>query len=121
LIANGMSKSKIDYIDYSWNPMLGCKHNCTKKTIGFDCYAEVMNRRFKMIPDWREPQFFHDRILKTGLPRKPSIIFVGSMTDIMGNWWSREQINAVLSVIRSRKEHIFMLLTKNPKRYVEFD
>lgn len=35
-----MNKSKIDWTDYSWNPVTGCKHGCPY------CYAERLCKRF---------------------------------------------------------------------------
>lgn len=35
-----MNKSKIDYCDFSWNPVTGCRHTCAY------CYARKQARRF---------------------------------------------------------------------------
>jgi len=116
-----MNKTKIEWCNFTWNPIVGCKHNCTKKTMGFDCYAKVTNDRFKFIEKWDEPQFFIERIHKTELPRKPSIIFVGSMADMFGEWIDEKWIEEIIRVVRRYPEHIFMFLTKNPKRYLKFN
>ena len=37
---NRMNRSKIEYIDYTWNPITGCQHHCEY------CYARKMAKRF---------------------------------------------------------------------------
>jgi len=64
------------------------------------------------------------RITKGWLPQNqedPLRIFVCDMGDIMGAWVPTEWINAVLQVVRDCPQHIFLFLTKNPKRYPEFE
>ena len=51
-----MNKTKIEWCDYTWNPVVGCKTGCDY------CYAERMNKRFKWIKDWKEPEFFPERL-----------------------------------------------------------
>ena len=36
-----MNKSKIEWCDYTWNPITGCLHDCEY------CYARTITRRFK--------------------------------------------------------------------------
>ena len=35
-----MNKSKIEWCDHTWNPITGCRHNCSY------CYARRMTARF---------------------------------------------------------------------------
>ena len=35
-----MNKSKIEWCDHTWNPITGCRHNCSY------CYAKRMTARF---------------------------------------------------------------------------
>ena len=108
-----MNKTQIDWprLDYTWNPVVGCKHNC------YYCYAKKMNDRFKWIPDWKEPKFFSERLVEPYRLRKPSIIFVGSMCDLFGSWVDRNWIGRIIKVAADNPEHQFMFLTKNPKGY----
>ncbi len=46
-----MNKTKIEWTDYTWNPVVGCKNGC------WYCYAKRMNDRFGWIEDWNKPQF----------------------------------------------------------------
>lgn len=110
-----MNKTKIEWTNYTWNPIVGCKHNC------WYCYAKRMNDRFKWIKKWDEPKIFHDRISKPKLPKKPSKIFVCSIADLFGDWVPEDWICAVLEVVKEYPQHTFQFLTKNPKRYLKFD
>jgi len=48
-------------------------------------------------------------------------IFVSDMSDMWGMWVSREWIERVLRVVRSKPRSWFFFLTKNPGRYLEFE
>lgn len=109
-----MNKTKIEWTDYTWNPVVGCKHGC------FYCYARDMNRRFKWVLDWYEPQIFPKRLEKPLNINKPSKIFVGSMCDLFGEWIPAEWIKKIINITRKCPQHTFQFLTKNPMRYLEF-
>lgn len=116
-----MTPTKIEWADYTLNPIVGCKHDCHY------CYAKGINARFKFVKKWTEPEFFPERLnFKTPkLPKKRNyiarafspdkpVIFIGSMTDIFGDWINYQWIKLVLEMCASKPEVIFMFLTKNP-------
>ena len=121
-----MNKSKIEWCDYTFNPVIGCKHGCPY------CYAKRMNDRFKFIPKWEDPQLieerFNDRvppmpkkrnrIAQVISPDKP-VIFVGSMCDLFGRWVPNEWLFEVFDFVQSHQEALFMFLTKNHVRYID--
>ena len=110
-----MNKTKIEWTDYTINPIKGlCQNNC------WYCYARAMYKRFKWNPKIKlDIDVFND-IHKL---KKPSKIFVGSMHDIFGNWiphhWIKEIIDRIGFTEKFNK-HIFIFLTKFPERYKEF-
>lgn len=106
-----MNKTKIDWTDYTWNPVTGCLHNCNY------CYARKIAMRFT---GHFKPTFHKDR-LNDKFPKKPSKIFVCSMADLFGDWVAAYWVHSILKVVRENPQHIFQFLTKNPKRYSEFD
>ena len=112
-----MNKTKIDWpgLTHTWNPVVGCRKGCSY------CYAKKMNNRFKWIKKWDEPEFFIDRLIKPALVKKPSKAFVGSICDLFGEWVDKTWIWQILDVVRQNEHHEFMFLTKNPKRYREFN
>ena len=67
-----MQKTKIEWCDYTWNPVVGCKHGCSY------CYARKISTRFN---GNFEPTFYPKR-LNDKMPKKPSKIFVCSMADL---------------------------------------
>ncbi|GAJ14303.1 unnamed protein product [marine sediment metagenome] len=109
-----MQKTKIEWCDMTWNPVVGCKHNCKY------CYARRMNDRFKFIPDWNVPKFYPERLHQPYGKFPAAKIFVVSMGDLFGNWVPKDWIEAVIKVALDCSMHQFMFLTKNPGRYHEF-
>jgi len=106
-----LQKTKIDWpgLDYTWNPVIGCKRNC------FYCYAKRMNTRFKWIPDWNKPQYFPNRLEIPLKVERPSTWFVGSISDIC--YWYTIWILNVLAICKICNQHKFMFLTKQPDIY----
>ena len=102
-----MNKTKIDYADYTWNPVWGCRNTCEY------CYARATAKRWgaSFEPNWREKNF------NRPMPKKPSIIFVNSMSDIC--WWENEWLIKVFDRIDTAEayKHIFLFLTKKPEIY----
>jgi len=110
-----MNKTKIEWTNYTWNPVVGCKHNC------WYCYGKrIAKRFFKDNPNY-EPKFYPERLNEPYKLKKPSKIFVCSMADLFGDWVSRKWIEAVIKVAKDNPQHTFQFLTKNPKRYLEFE
>lgn len=112
-------KTKIDWCDWTWNPASGCTRNCPY------CYARKIARRFpKVYPFGFKPTFYDDRY-NMKLPKKPKIIFVGSMFDIFNNCQyriltnsgfkldARDLWNKIVDKVRQNPQHFFVLLSKN--------
>ena len=133
-----MEKTKIDWCDSTWNPVTGCRHACEY------CYARGIARRFgKMIPDESgqkdpgmhrleapidhnpypylfEPTFHTYRLDVFAKKKKSRNIFVGSMTDLFGDWVPDDWISDILSSCKKAPHHNYLFLTKNVKRYKEY-
>src|SRR5664280_2871172 len=73
-----MNKSKIDWCDYTWNPVTGCLHGCEY------CYARRMDKRFG--DGLFNPTFHQKRLDEPVKVKKSAKIFVGSVSDLFGNW-----------------------------------
>jgi len=108
---NKQGPNKIDWTDYTWNPIAGCLHRCPY------CYMRRMEKRFPgiMIPKVRYQYLSDPSRLK-----KPSKIFVGSSGDMWGSWVFPGDIQSVLDSCAQAARHTFQFLTKNPRRYMEF-
>ena len=114
--------SAIDWARFSWNPVTGCQHNCPY------CYARDIAERF--YTQKFDPSIIPDALAAplNSTPSKEAAADVGyknvftcSMADLFGKWVPREWIEAVLTVMREAKQWNFLLLTKFPQRYAEFE
>ncbi len=119
-----MNRTRIEWCDYTWNPVVGCKHWRNLCSVGHACYARKQAKRQKN----RCPECYHfiphihqERLGEPYRVKRPSKIFVCSMGDLFGDWVPDEWIEAVLRVVDDNLHHTFMFLTKNPKRYREFE
>lgn len=106
-----MNRTRIEYCDYTWNPVTGCLHGCPY------CYARRISLRRG---DDFKPKLHPERLHQPIHVKKPSKIFAVDMGDLFGDWVPREWIEAVLRIVGKAYWHTFLFLTKNPKRYLEF-
>lgn len=119
---NKQKNSNIEWAQWSWNPVTGCRHNCSY------CYARDIAARF--YPQGFEPSFLPSRL---SMPRNTPVpasaaqdigyknVFTCSMADLFGRWVPREWIEAVLQVVADNPQWNFLFLTKFPIRLAEFD
>jgi len=115
--------SKIEWTEKTWNPVTGC----TKCSPGcLNCYAERMTKRQVAMgtPKYKagfdrvvchEPEL--DRPLKW---KKPSMIFVNSMSDTFHEDVPVEFLIKMFAVMAATTNHFYQVLTKRPLRMVEF-
>ena len=102
-----MNKTKIEWCDYTWNPITGCLEGC------FYCYARKMYNRFNK--DFT-PQFHNDRLEQPVKCKKPSRIFVCSVSDFWGKGVPQTWRNEVYKIFTRCPRHTFLILTKQPQR-----
>lgn len=114
-----MNITKIEWTDYSWNPITGCNNNCSY------CYAKKMALRLKGRSGYdKENPFkptFHSERLNQPLQRtKPSMIFTCSMGDFFDFEVKSAWREDVYSVMDKSKWHAYQILTKQPIIEPEF-
>ena len=137
-------KPKKDFWNMSWNPVWGCNNKClycyargiakrfpweiaekeikylTQKKIliilneddywlTIECLKENL-RQFK--PTWLESNYVRK------FPKKPSIIFVNSMSD--PGYWKQEWYEKILKRITENMQHTFVILTKDIDIYKKY-
>lgn len=107
-----MNKTKIEWTDYTINPIKGlCKGGC------WYCYARRMYKRF----NWNEEiRFIPEELDKIKRIKKPSRIFLCSTHDLFGEWIPDLWIFKIITELHRYPQHTFQFLTKNPQRYKEF-
>ena len=100
-----MNKTKIEWSDYSLNPVVGCTFGCAY------CYAKRLNDRYRWIPDFSKPQFYEERLKKLDL-KSPKVVFMDSMSDVAD--WSDEAKEKVAEAMAKNNQHTYLFLTKRP-------
>ena len=145
-----MNKTDIEWCDYTWNPITGCKHGCPY------CYAEKVTKRFggdvrlnmnhqnckRVGEDIFElsdairnragqivafPLGFHPTLHKYRLKGPKTFafnakkIFVCSMADMFGDWVPDRWITKIFEACKENGNNNYLFLTKNPKRYIELE
>jgi len=117
----------IEWTNFTWNPVGGCRHECRwTMPDGSEaiCYAEAQvnrQRSDKFYPQGFAHHYWNpDRLKEPLRVQEPSRIFLDSMSDLMGWWVPREEIEAVLDVCKQASWHTFQLLTKNAPRLAQF-
>jgi len=120
IITFNVTNDNIEWAYWTWNPVVGCKHDCPY------CYARDISVRFY---GNFNPTFHPDRLsapYDTKIPKGkediPGIenVFVCSIADLFGEWVPADWIKQVLKAVSDNPQWNFLFLTKNPKRYKEF-
>ncbi|KKM08412.1 hypothetical protein SY88_23780 [Clostridiales bacterium PH28_bin88] len=119
-----MTKSKIEWTDVVWNPTVGCSRvseGCR------NCYAERFARRLVAMgrPEYQGlltdngrwngmVRCLPERLYEPLRLKKPSRIFVDSMSDLFHENMPYEFLKNVWTVMTSAEHHKFLVLTKRP-------
>lgn len=98
-----MNRTNIEWCDYTWNPITGCLRGCEY------CYAKRINDRFCDRP-FTDIVFHPERLDEPSKVKKPSVIFVGSMSDV--SYWGEKRLDEIFNICISNSRHTFMFLSK---------
>ena len=118
-----MAQSSIEWTEQTWNPVTGC----TKISPGCKfCYAEKFAQRLQSMGADNYKNGFkltlHPHMLEKPLEwKKPSTIFVNSMSDLFHKDVPEAFIIAVFEIMNKAHWHRFQILTKRPERVVELN
>jgi len=110
-----MENSTFHRITKTWNPVVGCLHNCSY------CWVRrLAETKLSDTPRYRDG--FKPQLIEHELKKKfrNEFVFVSDMGDLFGDWVPKEWILKVIHDIENSPSSHFLFLTKNPKRYVEF-
>jgi len=105
-----MNRTKIPWTERTWNPITGC----TPCSIGCEnCYAQAILKRFKKPTG---VTLHPDRLDEPKRLRKPSRIFVCSMSDLFHEDVPPYYRCAIWLTMKNCPQHTFQILTKRPER-----
>ena len=121
-----MAQTKIEWTERVWNPLTGCTRigqGCV------NCYAERMSKRLQAMgrPEYQgtvnakgkwtgEIKLHYDRLDQPYHWKKPSRIFVNSMSDLFHEKVSKQFIEQVFGAMKDCSWHTFQVLTKRYNR-----
>lgn len=119
----------------SWNPIRAQSHesgkvgwHCEIVSPGCErCYAMAINRRLGTGLDYllrgrgNVVTYLDEKMLTAPLHwRKPRRIFVGSMTDLFGEFVTDKMLDRIFAVMALCPHHTFLLLTKRAERMRDY-
>lgn len=108
-----MNKTKIEWTDYTWNPIKGiCPVGCKLPDGKIYCYGRRIYERFNLYPKERFS------LLECAKPlhlKKPSKIFVCSTFELFHPIINDRQRELIFKVIKRCPQHTFQILTKFPQ------
>lgn len=113
--------TKIEWTERTWNPVTGC----TKVSPGCKhCYAERLALRLQKMGNPRYRNGFkvtlHEDLLDLPLRwKRPSLIFVNSMSDLFHEEVPFDFIQRVFKTMERANWHVFQVLTKRSHRLKE--
>jgi len=117
-----MGKTRIEWTEYSWNPVSGCtpiSEGCQ------NCYAKRMANRLRGRCGYPADDPFRVTLHpeRLGEPlrwKEPRRVFVCSMGDLFHEDVPRWMRFEVMDIILQAKQHTFLILTKRPANMKEF-
>ncbi|RYZ63041.1 MAG: phage Gp37/Gp68 family protein [Chitinophagaceae bacterium] len=113
-----MNTSKIEWTDKTWNPVTGC----TKVSQGCKfCYAETFYERFHGKGSFKNITCHDDRLTVPLNWKKPSMIFVNSMSDLFHEKVPFDFIYKIFEMMHLAHWHTFQVLTKRAERLHELN
>ncbi len=87
-----MNKTRTEWCEYSWNPM----------------------------SDKEKPTFYPERLGQPLKVKYPSTVLVCDVVDLFNHDFTTEEIKQVIEIARY-SPHLFIFITENPRRYLDFE
>ena len=111
------TNTAIEWTDKTWNPTTGCN----KVSPGCKhCYAEALTKRFHQnFPDGFEFTLHPERLEEPKRWRKPSRVFVNSMSDLFHERMPLDFLQEIFRIMGECPRHVFQVLTKRHKRLLK--
>jgi Bacteriophage protein gp37 len=115
-----MGKTKIEWTDRTWNPVIGCQKNSPECD---NCYAAELAQSARMqqfpqyqeVKNWDKAVFVRNQLIKPLTWKEPSMIFL-SMGDLFFHTIADEEIDEIFAIVALTQRHTYQFLTKFPIR-----
>lgn len=116
-----MNRTKIEYLDYTWNPLVGCSGmGCAVAGV---CWARGQAKRRKHAChdcyDFK-PHYHPERFRQPLAVKKQSRIGVCFMGDLFDSAFGRSVHQMLFGVMAQASQHTFICLTKQSKNMLTF-
>lgn len=127
-----MGDSSIEWTEKTWNPTTGCTEvsagcdNCYARTLAHGRLSEVYGRRLPVvqtpenIANTFSVRIWPERLSDPASWRKPSLVFVNSMSDLFHVDVPEDFLRQVFGVMLAIGRHTYQVLTKRPARALRF-
>lgn len=143
-----MHRSKIKWVDDTWNPITGCEYECRycyakKKSVRFsgDIRLNMVSKQYSKeksnyvlnspflaetggflnFPFGFKPTYHKYRLNYPQGRKNGCNILVGEQGEMFGSWIPDSWIEEIIQACEEHPEHNYLFLTKNPKRYCELE
>lgn len=117
-----MNRTKIEYLDYTWNPIVGCQGiDCAVRE---HCWAKGQAKRRKGKCDdcyAFKPHYHYERFDQPLHVKKPNRIGVGFMGDIYDKAYGICANQSIFRVMEQASWHTFLCLTKQSQNMLIFN
>ncbi len=113
-----MNTTKIEWCDYTLNPIVGCNNGCNF------CYARKQAKRQKQrcsLCHQFTPHPHLDRLNHVTPRQKPARLFMDSMGDWNSTGVEDEWLQRIIEKMKECSQHTFQILSKIPKGYDRFE
>lgn len=110
-----MNRTKIEWCDYTWNPIVGCTRGCPY------CYARRQAKRFKHRCEKCYnfiPHIHPERMDEPMQVKKPARIFACSMGELFDPCIPKADKMMVIEAMKDAEHHTFIVLTKRPHEMI---
>lgn len=119
-MVKSMNRTKIEYLDYTWNPIVGCSGlGCAVVT---NCFAKAQAKRHKNKCDLCYtfiPHYHLERFTQPFDRKKPSRIGVAFMGELFDEKLAKHLREQLFGIMRAVRWHTFIILTKQPQNIPE--
>jgi len=112
-----MNRTQIEWVDYTNNPVTGCRRLCRDSSGRIYCFAYYMAQRQRgrngyPLDEPFSPTLHFDKLIRPDRVKKPVKVFSTSMGDLFDSGVPNVWRYLVFNAMRYNPHHTFIMLTK---------